>query len=71
MFGFNEIRASCTSNSANSTEFIMQNKSDRSFIDGRLDVSVKAEWKQWLNKLALSKSELAVKESKCTVQGIV
>ena len=53
-----------TSTSVNSTEFIVWDRSGESSTDGKLNVSIKNEWKYWSNKLALSESELTVKESK-------
>ena len=40
LFGSNEIRASYTSITVNSTEFIVQDKSGKLLIDVRLDVLV-------------------------------
>ena len=56
LFGSNELRTSYTSISVNST-FIVLDRSGKSSMDGEL-------------LRCLSESELAVKESKCIVEGI-
>ena len=70
LFGSHELRAMHTSIFVNSIEFIVWDRSGRSSMNKGLNVSIKTEWKYWLNKLTMSESELAVREPKCTVEGI-